>query len=115
MGVSDAPVLGPGRRGRRRAPRTQRLQHRYLGHKKQRPTETGMLLPNNQRQHRTLQQLWVVRVGGYDGELRPYHYIYVYSIKSLTHTKAVPHAALSQVAVAAPPAPSACSTGVPRS
>ena len=26
--------------------------------------------------------LWVVRVGGDDGELRPWHYIYVYSIES---------------------------------
>jgi len=26
--------------------------------------------------------LWVVRVGGDDGELRPCHYIYVYSIES---------------------------------
>ena len=25
---------------------------------------------------------WVVRVGGDDGELRPWHYIYVYSIES---------------------------------
>jgi len=26
--------------------------------------------------------MWVVRVGGEDGELRPWHYIYVYSIES---------------------------------
>ena len=26
--------------------------------------------------------VWVVRVGGDDGELRPWHYIYVYSIES---------------------------------
>ena len=26
--------------------------------------------------------MWVVRVGGDDGELRPWHYIYVYSIES---------------------------------
>jgi len=26
--------------------------------------------------------LWVVRVGGDDEELRPWHYIYVYSIES---------------------------------
>ena len=25
--------------------------------------------------------LWVVKVGGHDGELRPWHYIYVYSIE----------------------------------
>ena len=32
---------------------------------------------------RTLDRgLWVVRVGGDDGELRPWHYIYVYSIES---------------------------------
>jgi hypothetical protein len=29
-----------------------------------------------------LASLWVVRVGGDDGELRPWHYIYVYSIES---------------------------------
>jgi hypothetical protein len=27
-------------------------------------------------------RVWVVRVGGDDGELRPYHYIYVYIIES---------------------------------
>ena len=27
--------------------------------------------------------LWVVRVGGDDGELRPWHYIYVYSIERI--------------------------------
>jgi hypothetical protein len=26
--------------------------------------------------------IWVVRVGGDDGELRPWHHIYVYSIES---------------------------------
>jgi len=30
----------------------------------------------------TPRPLWVVRVGGVDGELRPWHYIYVHSIES---------------------------------
>ena len=34
--------------------------------------------------------LWVVRVGGNDGELRPWHYIYVYSIESRL-TAVTPH------------------------
>ena len=29
-----------------------------------------------------LLHVWVVRVGGHDGEPRPWHYIYVYSIES---------------------------------
>ena len=30
----------------------------------------------------TIDTLWVVRVAGEDGELRPWHYIHVYSIES---------------------------------
>ena len=34
----------------------------------------------SKHQHRG--RVWVVRVGGDDGELRPWHYIYVFSVES---------------------------------
>ena len=39
----------------------------------------------------TILALWVVRVGGDDGELRPWHYTYVYNIeRRLTMTPKCP-------------------------